>query len=109
MKIAHIAHLLAAVPTSILQGVDPNNSDPNIGGLNAVPILIHNAVNIALFIAGGLSVIFFIVGGMRFALSSGNPANTKQARETMLYAIIGLVVSLGSFAILNYVVNIFPK
>ncbi len=102
MKTYIITYLLAAGPTPILQGVNPDTQ-----GLDAVPILIHNVVNIALFIAGGLSVIFFIVGGMRFALSAGNPASTKQARETMLYAIIGLVVSLGSFAILNYVIHIF--
>ena len=92
----------STTPVSILQGIDPN-----IDGLCAVPKLLHNAVNIALFLAGALAVIMFIYGGIRYVLSNGNPANTKSARETLLYSVIGLAVSSAAFAILNFVIHIF--
>jgi Type IV secretion system pilin len=97
-----LAFRLLAAPTSIIEGIDPNTD-----GLNAVPKLLHNGINIALFLAGGLSVVFVAVGGLNFSLSSGNPQKAKTARETIIYALVGLVVSSGAFAIINYVVHIF--
>jgi hypothetical protein len=87
---------------TVFQGVDPNNQ-----GLAAVPALLHNAINIALIVAGGLSVIFAIVGGLRYVLSSGNPAEVNKAKDTLLFSVIGLVVASVAFAVVNFVVTRF--
>lgn len=96
---------LGPVPNGLLNGVDPN--DPNNGGLNAVTALIHNAIAIALYAAGALSVIFITIGGLRYVLSAGNPAAVKSAKDTIMYAIIGLIVTLSTWAILAFATNIF--
>ncbi|MBX4197632.1 hypothetical protein KW801_03715 [Candidatus Saccharibacteria bacterium] len=46
-----------------------------------------------------------IVGGFRYITSGGNPESTKSARNTILYAIIGLVVVALAQLIARFVLN----
>lgn len=62
-------------------------------------------VNILLFVAGALSVVMIIVGGLRYAISAGNPSTVTAAKNTILYAIVGLVVALLAYAAINFVIN----
>jgi TRAP-type C4-dicarboxylate transport system permease small subunit len=59
------------------------------------------ALNLALLIGGGLSIIFIIVGGLKYTTSTGDPNQTNAAKNTILYAIIGLVFSLLAFTIVQ--------
>ncbi len=62
-----------------------------------------NIINILLGIIGGLAVIFIIIGGIQMITSAGEPLKYKQARETILYAVIGLVVALSAYAIVSFI------
>ncbi len=62
-----------------------------------------NFTNLGLFVLGFLAVIFIVVGGLQYIFSGGNPSRTKQARETILYAAIGLVVSGSAYAIVVFI------
>lgn len=73
----------------------------NGGNLPDVVVSILNAV---IAIAGIIAVIFVIVGGVQYMTSSGDPGKTKKAKDTILYAVIGLVVCVLSFAIVNFVI-----
>ena len=77
--------------------------DPNTAGIPNSTGTLGDAVvkftNLGLYVAGFLSVIFIIVGGLQYIFSGGNSARTKQARETILYAAIGLVVAGSAYAI----------
>lgn len=66
---------------------------------------IKNILNIMLIIAGIVSVIIIIVGGISYSVSVGDPAKVKKAKDTILYAVIGLVVAIASFSIVNYVLG----
>ena len=44
-----------------------------------------------------------IIGGIRYAVSGGDENGTRAAKDTILYAIIGLVVALLAYAIVNFV------
>lgn len=55
---------------------------------------VHTALTIFFGIAGVISVLMIIVGGFMFVTSGGNPQNATKARETIIYAVVGLVVSL---------------
>jgi len=65
---------------------------------------VTRAINTLLYIVGISAVIVIIVAGLRYVLSGGDPKNTTAAKDTILYAVIGLVVALLSFAIVNFVV-----
>ncbi len=61
--------------------------------------IIPNLIDTLLKFAGVAAVLFIIIGGYRMITSSGNPDQQKAARQTLLYAVIGLVVVMASYAI----------
>jgi hypothetical protein len=94
---------------NLFDGIDPNKKCPaphetDTCGAQFSDILhlIQNAINYALFLAGMLAIVFVIIGGIRYALSQGNPQALQQAKKTLTYAIVGLLVSGMAFAIVNF-------
>ena len=63
----------------------------------------QDITNILLFIIGAVSVIMLIIGGIRYTISQGDSSAITGAKNTILYAVIGIVVALLAFAIVNYV------
>lgn len=80
-----------------------NRSD----GEQKVNGIIGNVVNVLLMAVGVISIVMIIVGGILFGLSSGDAQKTARARNTVLYAVIGLAVSVFAAAIVNFVFNRF--
>ncbi len=69
--------------------------------------MIQTVINIMLYVLGTISVIMIVIGGVRFTTSNGDPASTKTARMTIIYSVVGLVVAILSYAIVNLVVGRF--
>ena len=69
--------------------------------------LIGTLVNTLLFIVGTLSTVMIIVGGIFYATSNGDAGKVAKAKNTIMYSVVGLVVSLLAYAIVNWVVDIF--
>ncbi|MCL2037522.1 pilin [Candidatus Saccharibacteria bacterium] len=65
--------------------------------------LMTNILNLAYFILGMVAVIFIIMAGYRYLTANGDPAKAQKAMQTILYAVIGLVVVVAAFAITNFV------
>jgi len=61
--------------------------------------------NAALFLIGAVSVIMLIYGGIRYTISGGDSSNVSAAKNTILYAIVGIIVALLSYAIVNFVID----
>lgn len=64
-------------------------------------------VNTLLFVIGIISVIMIIIGGIMYTTSAGDSGAVTKAKNTILYAVIGLVVALLALAIVNWVVGQF--
>lgn len=62
-------------------------------------------VNVLLFIIGAICVIMLIWGGIRYTTSAGNAASVTAAKNTIMYAIIGLVIAFLAFAVVNWVLG----
>jgi len=69
--------------------------------------LAKNIINSLLYLVGALSVIMIIVGGIMYSTSAGDAGQVTKAKQTLMYAVIGLVVSFVAFAIVKYVVATF--
>src|SRR5688500_19319399 len=69
--------------------------------------IFSTVTNVLLFVVGAISVIMIIIGGLRYVLSGGNPANVTAAKNTILYALVGLIVALLSYAMINFVLTNF--
>jgi uncharacterized membrane protein len=65
--------------------------------------MIHAATDTLLYIIGALSVVMIIVGGLRYVISAGDPKKTADAKNTIVYAISGVVVAVLAFAIVTFV------
>lgn len=63
--------------------------------------------NVLLFIIGAISVIMLIIGGIRYTVSNGDSAAVTSAKNTILYAVIGIVVAILAYALVNFVITSF--
>lgn len=97
-------NVLAAPAEEINKGVN------EVGGNDAGGDLgdnIQTIVNILLYILGAIAVVMIVIGGIRYATSNGDSSSTKAAKDTILYAVIGLIVAIMAYAIVNFVVDSF--
>jgi cytochrome bd-type quinol oxidase subunit 2 len=85
------------------QVLDPGQLPSSVSSGPTLPELINNVVGILFFVVGVASVIVLIVAGIMFVVSAGNEKQTKQARDAILYAVIGLIVSAAAFAITSFI------
>lgn len=77
----------------------PGNSNSDL------PTVIQNILNAIIAVAGIVSVVFIIIGGIQYTTSAGDPGKTKKAKDTILYALIGLIICALSFAIVNFTIS----
>jgi len=95
-----LPRFIAAVDGFVSQPSDLNLPDVSAsGGVSSI-------LNIVFALAGLLTVIFIIIGGIKYILSGGDSSGLKSAKETITYAIIGLIVTLIAFGVVNYITRI---
>lgn len=63
--------------------------------------------NVLLYIVGAISVIMIIIGGIRYIVSGGDSNNVTAAKNTIMYAIVGIVIAVLGYAIVNFVIGSF--
>jgi hypothetical protein len=67
--------------------------------------IFQTIVNIFLFVIGAIAVIMLIYGGIRYTISGGDSKNVTAAKDTILYAVVGIVVAILAYAIVNFVIG----
>ena len=74
-------------------------------GIPEVPLnnsAIADALSATFIVVGALGVLFLLAGAVRYVMSNGDQAKVKQAKDTIVYAVIGIVVSLSAFTIVQF-------
>jgi hypothetical protein len=84
----------------------PNNVATQLFGTNSI---FNTVTNIMLFLIGAISVVMLIIGGIRYVLSGGDQSSITSAKNTILYAIIGIVVAFLAYAAVNFVTTQLQK
>lgn len=69
--------------------------------------IVTTVINVMIGIIGIVAVIMIIVGAFRIVLSAGNEKAVADGKNTILFAVIGLVIAIVAFAIVNFVINAF--
>ena len=64
-------------------------------------------INTLLYVLGIIAVFMIIIGGIRYTTSGGDSSGLKTAKDTILYSVVGLVVAIMAYAIVNFVVGKF--
>ena len=107
MKDILITTLTKAAANSV---TPPGTSRTNTGvstvgnGTDTLKENIVNIINGVIAVLGLIAVIVIIIGGIQYMTSSGDSAKVKKAKDTILYGVIGLVICILAFAIVNFII-----
>lgn len=72
--------------------------------------ILNIIINVALGVIGFVAVVMIIMGGIQYTTSSGDAAKVTKAKNTILYGVVGLVIALLAFAIVNFILtNVFGQ
>ena len=74
-------------------------------GVGDANSLVKDVVNIILWIVGILSVIMLVWGGIKYTTSAGDTNKVTSAKNTIIYAVIGLIIAILAYAIVNFVIE----
>ena len=69
--------------------------------------IVTTVINTMLFIVGILSVIMIIYAGIRYVTAHGDSKQVGDAKNTLIYAIVGLIISIVAYALVNWVTGLF--
>lgn len=75
---------------------------PGDGSLDGI---FETITNVLLFLVGAVSVIMLIIGGFKYVVSGGDSSKTESAKNTILYAIVGIVVAVLAYAAVDFVIE----
>lgn len=68
---------------------------------------VSTVINTMLFIAGLLAVIMIIFSGIRYISSHGDKSQVESAKNTLIYSVVGLVIAIIAYALVNWVTKLF--
>ncbi|MDD4290237.1 MAG: pilin [Patescibacteria group bacterium] len=78
-------------------------------GTTSIPDLMGTIIATLLGVVGSLSLVMFIYGGILWIISGGNEDNVKKGKETLKWAVFGIVIVFASYGILNFVIDAIAK
>ncbi len=88
----------------VAEEVKRANGCPGYGTEDQLRPVVTNILNAIIAVSGLVAVVFIIMGGISYMTSTGDAAKTKKAKDTILYACIGLAICALAFAIVNFVI-----
>lgn len=88
---------------AVCEGVELTGGNCNGNGNNGLNKVIEQAINIFSVIIGVIAVIMIMVGGLKYITSGGDAAGVSSAKNTILYAVVGLVVVAMAQIIVKFV------
>lgn len=74
---------------------------------DSLPNIVGTVINTMLFIVGVLAVAMIIYSGIRYITAHGDKGQVESAKNTLIYSIVGLVVAIVAYAIVNWVIGLF--
>ncbi|MCL4357632.1 pilin [Patescibacteria group bacterium] len=76
---------------------------PQFDSISDVWLVVAAVIDMLLYL-GGLGAVFMVIyGGVRYTTSMGSPEATAQARNTIIYALIGLVIAISASFIVTFI------
>jgi hypothetical protein len=68
-----------------------------------VESIVGNIINAIIYIIAIVAVVMIVFAGQRYSVSQGDPGKVKQAKDMILYSVIGLVVAILAYALVNFI------
>ena len=64
-----------------------------------------NIINVVIAVLGIIAVLFVVIGGAQYMTSRGDPTKASKAKDTILYAVLGVLLATFAYAIVNFVLG----
>lgn len=90
---------------SACSGVSATSDICKAKSTDSLKSYVGTIVNIILYILGVVAVIMIIIGGFMYVTSSGDATAVTKAKNTIMFAVVGLVIAILAYAIVNFVIN----
>lgn len=103
--LAPSASAKVSCPTGSTQALAPTLAECNIESDDSLWQTVKNIINVTLGVIAVIAVIMIIIGGIEYTASRGDATKTKKGKDTIIYSVIGLVIALLAFAIVNFVLS----
>jgi hypothetical protein len=107
LAVAFIPSSASAFEMSITDGANAARGADQVADLFGSTGILTTVTNVMLFVVGAISVIMVIIGGFRYVISGGNSSNITTAKNTILYAVVGLIIAIMAYALVNFVIGSF--
>lgn len=116
----NVVQMIAIMAIALIPLVQPSISHAQLsfqcpgGGINCsagtdVNSLIRTVINWILSITLGIAVLFLIIGGFRYMTAQGNEDQAETGKSTVVNALIGIVIIILSYVIVNVVANLVSR
>jgi multisubunit Na+/H+ antiporter MnhB subunit len=96
-----------ALSLSLQNGANAAKGTDQVTNMFGATGIFNTITNIMLFLVGAISVLMIIIGGFRYVVSGGNSTSVSAAKNTILYAVIGIIVAILAYAVINFVISSF--
>lgn len=103
-----MVHAQADINNNLCSGVELSANNVNCNntqGTTEANRLIKNIINVFSLVVGVVAVIMIIVGGFRYITSGGSDSSVGSAKNTILYAVVGLVIVALAQIIVRFVLT----
>lgn len=71
----------------------------------ADPGRLNDFFNYVIGLIAIVSVLMVVIGGVNYILSSGDPAKANRAKNTIIYALVGLIIAMSAYALVAFVIG----
>ena len=92
-------------PTNSIRTTANSLAECNLVADNSLMPTVGTIIDVILGVLGIVAVAVIILGGVQYTTSTGDPAKIKKAKDTILYGVVGLVVALLAYAIVNFILS----
>ncbi|HSW80938.1 MAG TPA: hypothetical protein VLG40_00950 [Candidatus Saccharimonas sp.] len=82
--------------------------DPTTIGIPKVPLTdstVASVLSTVFVVVGSMAVLFMLIGAARYITSADDPAKVKQAKNTLIYAAVGLIVAALGFTVVQFIIG----
>lgn len=97
MRLYNELVLLVSKITVDPKDINVPNSTANVG------VAATNTVKFLIEVIGSLAILALIAGGIQLAVSAGNAKRVQQGRETIIYAVVGLLIAISAAAVVWFI------
>ncbi|MCB9803096.1 hypothetical protein H6761_03770 [Candidatus Nomurabacteria bacterium] len=100
-KIILVFSILLLAPIHFASAVQLYN--PLGNGVNNFPALVNNVIKGVLGLTGAVALVMIVIGGVTWMTSAGNADRVRRGKDTLLWAILGLIIIFISYAVIDFV------